>query len=531
MAPSNPLDRAGAAKHEVREETLGEMLLATATATPEATALIEASADRSRRRRWTYTDLVQDVHRVASLLVENFEPGERLAIWSQNCVEWEILEFAAAVAGLVVVPVNPSYGLTELRYVLEQSGAAGVAASADFRGRNLSSAVRELQPELPELRMVQTMTELYECAQTRTPDTRTFPILAPSAPAIIQYTSGTTGFPKGAVLSHRAVVNTGYQLSDRAGVDGGVFVSPMPMFHIGGLVAASLTAVSVGAANIPMAWDPSLALELIESEHGTVMGAVPTMLRALRQHADFPRRDLGSLQLVLSGGAPVAPSIVRMVETDFDARCVVVFGQTESCGSSTATHPDDSREDTAATVGRALPLTEVATVDLETGEFTSAGVPGEVVIRGVGNMIEYFRRPKETAETVRSDGWLRTGDLGVLDERGYLTVTGRLKEMIIRGGQNIYPREIEDLLHRHQGITHVAVIGVPDDYYGEEICAYVCPAGTPTIGADELAAYAGANLAPHKVPRYWRFVDALPVTASGKVQKFRLRELFAEDLV
>jgi fatty-acyl-CoA synthase len=520
----------GNQREPLREQTLGQMLEEATASAPDTTALVEGSPDPARRRRWTYTELLDESRRMATRLLRDFTPGEQVAIWAHNVPEWEIVQFACAFAGLTLVTVNPAYGRAELSYALSRSRSAGVIAVATFRDRDMLAEIDAVRPELPELRVVHEIDTLHAEALTVEPDPAAFPEVKPTDPAIMQYTSGTTGFAKAAVLSHRGLVNNGYLLAERMGANQGcVWLSPMPMFHVGGCEVAALGAIGLGGTHVLMTWDARLALELIETERATVMGAVPTMLLAMREHPDFATRDLASVQTILSGGTPVAPSVVTMVESDFDARFVMIFGQTETSGVICESKPDDTVADKSETVGQPLPHTDVKVADLTTGKPRPCDEVGEIMVRGFGNMIEYFGQPDETAATIEPDGWLHTGDLGTMDDRGYLKVTGRLKDMVIRGGENLFPREIEDALLRHPDVADAAVIGVPDARYGEELCAYVRAAGETTPPTTALAEFLGEHLAHHKVPRHWRFIDALPLTPSGKIQKFVLRDLFAAE--
>ena len=511
----------------VHEFTVGGLLRDVAAATPDATALVEGIHDATARRRWTFASLLEDSERVARALLARFQPGERVAIWAPNIAEWVLLEFGAALAGLVVVTVNPAFKAKELAYVLGQSKASGLFLLPEFRGNPMRASLEEARPDLPELREVVEFGE-WEDFLAGADDSVALPEVTPDDPAQIQYTSGTTGFPKGALLHHRGITNNARFTAQRLEVGpGDVWVNPMPLFHTGGCVLGVLGPLSQRATQVlALMFDPALVLELIETEGAHVLGAVPTMLIALMEHPDFGRRDLSSLRAVVSGGSTVPADLVRRVERTLGVRFGIVFGQTEASPVITQTRLDDTAEDKALTIGQPLPQCEVKVVDPETGEVAPIGALGEVCARGYLVMKGYYDMPEPTAEAIDSDGWLHTGDLGRMDERGYCTIEGRLKDMIIRGGENIYPREIEELLFGHPAVADVAVVGIPDEKWGEVVAAFVRRAGGADVSEDELFGYVREHLAPHKAPRHWVFVDDFPMTPSGKIQKFALRDQF-----
>jgi fatty-acyl-CoA synthase len=435
-----------------------------------------------------------------------------------------VLEYAAALAGLTLVTVNPANRADELRHVLGHSGAAGVFVVDEWRGNPLAATVAELRGELPALRELIRFSEWERFADTG--DAAELPVVAPDQPAQILYTSGTTGRPKGAVLNHRGLTNNARFAAEAVG--GGpadAWVNPMPLFHIAGCGMFALGAATCGAALVQMPqFDPGLNLELIETYGSAVFGGVPTMLLALLAHPDLPRRDLSCVRYAVAGGAPVPADLVRRVEATLGVPFVITFAQTEAHCSITLTRLDDAPEDRAETVGRPLPQTEVKIADTATGEPVAPGAIGEVCARGYLVMDGYLDDPEATAAAIDADGWLHTGDLGAMDERGYCRIEGRVKEMIIRGGENIYPREIELVLFSHPRVADVAVVGVPDEVWGEQVAAIVRPAGDPPPSAEELTDYCRARLAGFKTPRRWAFVDAFPLTGSGKVRKHVLRE-------
>jgi fatty-acyl-CoA synthase len=517
-----PLD----ASEPVVDLTVGGLLRAAAAEAPDRTALVAGVPDPAERRRWTYAELLDESERAARALLAQFSPGERLAVWAPNLPEWVVLEMAAGLAGIVLVTVNPAYRPAELQYVLRQSRAAGIFLVPEFRGNPMAASLEQVRPELDDLREAISFADWGSFLSSGSPSTA-FPDVQPSDPAQIQYTSGTTGFPKGAFLHHRGIVNNARFTKDRFEVrDGDVWLNPMPLFHTGGCVLGVLGAVWARATHIPvLAFDPGLVLELIETEGAAVMGGVPTMLLAMMEHPDFSRRNLKTLRSVLSGGSTVPADLVRRIEGGLGIRFGIVFGQTEASPVITQTRLDDTPEDKAETIGQPQPQQEVKIVSPETGAVVPCGSIGEICSRGYNVMLGYFEMPEASAETVDGEGWLHTGDLGTMDSRGYLRIEGRLKDMVIRGGENLYPREIEELLFTHPAVADVAVLGVPDDRWGEELAAVVRRApGHESVGEVELRAFVRERLAPQKAPRRWAFVDEFPLTASGKVQKFVLRE-------
>jgi len=510
----------------VVDMTVGDLLREAVAAAPDRTALVAGVPDAAGRRRWTYAQLLADAERTARALLGRFERGERVAIWAPNIPQWVIFEMAAGLAGIVLVAVNPAYRPAELTYVLRQSRSSGIFFMREFRGNPMAASVEQARPELEDLREAVSFDEWDDFVATGSTN-RALPVVRPDDPAQIQYTSGTTGFPKGAHLHHRGIVNNARFTAERFEVpDGASWLNPMPLFHTGGCVLAALGALWARATHIPVvAFDPGLVLELIETERVDVMGGVPTMLIAMMEHPDFTTRDLSSLRSVLSGGATVPAELVRRIESTLGVRFGIVYGQTEASPVITQTRLDDTPADKAETIGQPQPQQEVKVVDPVTGAIVPPGAVGEICSRGYNTMLGYFEMPEATAETIDGEGWLHTGDLGTMDERGYLRIEGRLKDMVIRGGENLYPREIEELLFTHPAVADVAVVGVPDDTWGEELAAVVRRApGHAEVTEQELRSFVRERLAPQKAPRLWAFVDELPLTPSGKVQKFVLRE-------
>ena len=514
----------------LREQTIADLLRSAAARFPDLIALVDGQADATRRRTWTYSQLLDAAERVAHGLLERFAPGARVAIWSPNCPEWVILQQGLSLAGLVMVALNPSYRRQELGYALRQSRAAGLFFAESYRGFDMAELVHELRPELPHLEHAWSFGDwddfLASGAERRSVGA-SLPTVSPSDPVQIQYTSGTTGFPKGALLHHRGVVNASALAGKRARItDGSVFVNAMPMYHIGGGSVTELgTMAACGTFVLLPDFDPGLILELIEAYSGTHSLLVPTMLVAVLDHPTRPARDVSSFEVVMSGATTVPASLVNRAKETFGCDVVISFGQTELHGIISQTEADDSADDQENTIGRPMPQVEVCILDIDTGAVARLGEQGEICARGYQTMLEYFDLPDETAATIDSEGWLHMGDLGSMDERGYLRITGRLKDMIIRGGLNIYPREIEDLLFSHPGVAEVAVVGIPDEVWGEVVGAVIRPADPahlPTV--EELRAYCRDDLAAFKTPSVWFVAEAFPLTPSGKIQKFVLIE-------
>jgi fatty-acyl-CoA synthase len=516
----------------VLETTVGGILREAAEAVPDQPALIGGLPDPAERRRWTYGELLEDAERCARALLGRFEPGERVAVWAPNIPEWEVLEFGAALAGMILVTVNPAYKPGELQYVLEQSASATIFLLPEFRGNPMVQSLEAIRGRLPALREAIAFTELEEFLASGSP-TEQLPDVGPGDPVQIQYTSGTTGFPKGALLHHRGLTNNGRMtLGQFDFAPGDVYVNPFPLFHTAGCGLGALGCVSHKLTHVPvLAFEPGLMLDLIEAERAVALAGVPTVLIALTEDPSFDSRDLSSVRAALSGGALVAPNLVKRIEDRLGLRFSIIYGQTESSPVITQGRLDDTFEDRATTVGRPLPQTEVRIADPLTGETVPCGAVGELCTRGYLVMQCYYEMPAATDAAIDADGWLHTGDLASMDDRGYCRIEGRLKDMIIRGGENIFPREIEQRLFTHPAVGDAAVVGIPDDKWGEQVCAFVRAAPGAQPEKAELNAHVRAELAAYKAPRIWVFVDEFPMTPSGKVQKFVLRDRFvAGDL-
>ena len=511
----------------VLETTVGSVLRDAADAAPDRTAVVAWTLAPGQRQTWTYGALLRDAERSAWALLARFEPGEHVAVYAPNSAEWLLLELAAGLAGIVLVTVNPANRARELEYILRQSQSAGLFHVGGFRGNPMSEWVEQVRPRLPGLREVRRFEEWPEFVNVAA-GSGAMPIVRPGDAAQIQYTSGTTGSPKGALLHHRGLTNNARVYAELMALgDGDVYAHAMPFFHTAGCGLSTLGALQRCATHTFLpAFDPGRLLELLEQERATHMMGVPTMLIAMLEHPNLGRHDLSALRVVSSGGASVAPELVHAIESRLGVSFAVVYGQTESSPLITQIRLDDASDDRANTVGRPIPQIEVKIINPGSGDIVPVGNVGELCTRGYHVMRAYFDKPDATAAAIDCDGWLRTGDLATMDARGYCRIVGRLKDMVIRGGENLFPAEIEAALIEHAAVMDAAVIGVPDRIMGEELAAFIrCAESPPTV--DALRAHVRDRLAGPKSPRYWVFLDEFPLTGSGKVQKFILRERWA----
>ena len=505
----------------VLDTTVGGVLRQAAAAVPDRVGLV-AAWPGTPTRRWRYAELLDEAERAAWALLGRFAPGERVAIWAPNIAEWLVLYYGTALAGLTLVTVNPASRPRELAYVLRHSGAAGLFLVEEYRGSPLATLLDEVRPELSALREVVSFAEWGTFLASGSPTER-LPEVAPDAAAQVQYTSGTTGTPKGALLPHRALTNNARFGADRLGAQPGeVWLNANPLFHVAGSGLFNLGAVQRQATQVLCPFDPDLVLQLAEEERAAIVPMPPTMLDLLlARHAAHPR-DLSALRVVAAGGMTVPPALVRRLEATLGVPLLIGYGQTETCGLVLQAAAADAPSDRAETLGRPLPQVELRIVDPRRQTVVPPGQVGEICVRGYTVMRGYLDLPEATAEAIDADGWLHTGDLGAMDARGYCRIAGRLKEMIIRGGENIYPREIEAVLEGHPSVAAAAVVGVPDERYGEQVAACIQVAPDHAADAAALQAFCRARLAPYKVPRRWHFLDELPRTPLGKVQKFAL---------
>jgi fatty-acyl-CoA synthase len=510
------------------DQAIGDALRAAARTAADRVAVVEAAPGGAAPRAMTYGELLAGAERIARALLTRFRPGEHVAVWAGNSLEWVLLEYGASLAGMVLVTVNPAAQAAELEDVLRRSLSAGLFHASGYRGNPMDDIVPGVRPRLDDLREVVALEDWAQFLATADPRVP-LPEVSPSDDAQIQYTSGTTGAPKGVLLHHRGMLDNARLVMDRLGVgQDDVVVWPMPLFHTAGCGTGVLGALSARATLVVLTqFDPALQLAAIEAQHATVSGGVPTMLVAMLGHPDAVRRDLSSLRIVVSGGAPVPVRVAQECERTFDVRFSVVFGTTECSPIVSMTAPHDEPELRTGTLGTALPHTEVMIADPATGRPLPVGTVGELCARGYLVMHGYFGEPEATAAVLDPDGWYHTGDLARMDGAGYLRVEGRIKDVIIRGGENIYPKEIEELLYRHPGVAEVAVVGRPDPLWGETVAAFVRPAPGAAVTGDELHGHCRAHVAAYKTPATWVFVDAFPVTASGKIRKNVLREQLA----
>ena len=521
------------ARHDlpISDITVGDLLRQAAARWPDRTALIEGRAGGSSGRRWTHAELLAECERLACALLTRFQPGERIAIWAPNAPEWVLIEYAAALAGLTLVTVNPGYVARELEFVLRQSNAAGLFLVAEHRGNPMAKTAAEVAGGLPGLREICDIED--EAALFRTTgDTPPLPAVQPADPAQIQYTSGTTGFPKGVVLSHRALANNAIHYYGVVGLsEGAVTLAMTPLFHTTGCSMAVLGAIHLGSPLVLLRiFDPDDALYLIETERVEMFLGVPTMLVAMCAAQKARPRDVSSVQAIAVGGSMVAPELVREVTELFGARFHTAYGQTECSPLITMTRPGDAFEDVCTTIGQAMPCTDLGIFETAGDKALPCGEVGEIRVRSYALMSGYNDDPEATAKAIDAEGWLHTGDLGTMDDRGFVTITGRLKEMIIRGGENLFPAEIENVLLEHPDVAEAAVVGVPCPLMGEAVAAFVRLAPGASLDRQALKAHCRTRMAAQKTPAHWLAVEAWPMTGSGKIQKFALREIWEREL-
>lgn len=500
----------------IHDITIGDLLRQAASQTPDAVALTDGAASGSRR--WTYAELLAEAESIAGGLLINRRPGDRMVVYSASCPEYVITEFALALAGLVMVTANPASTESELSYVIEASSASAVIVGHGFKGADITTTARKAAgPDCPVI----PWTWL-----SKVDSSSPLPRISPTDAAHIQFTSGTTGRPKPAVLRHRGVVNVTRFYALRSEIKGpGGWLNPFPMFHTAGCVTGTLVPVWLGLNHIVVGdFDPTVMLRLLEEERVVGGMLVPTMAHRVLSVPDFAKYDLSSLQHMGIGGAPVAPEQIRQLEDAFGCRFANTFGQTEASPIITSTFGDDSPEVKALSVGRPLPQQDLKIAD-EGGQPVPIGEVGEICIRGYQVMIGYDGMPDETGEAIDADGFLHTGDLGHLDEHGNLYIDGRKKDMLIRGGENIYPVEIELRLVDHPGVASAVVIGRPDAEWGEVVEAVIVPADPANPpSAEELKAWCRETLHGFKVPTEWYLTTELPTLPSGKIPKHRVVE-------
>lgn len=538
--------------------TIGAMLDHIAATYPQHDALIV----RHQGIRWTYSELLQHVNACAqALLAIGVQPGDRVGIWSHNCYQWTLIQFATAKIGAILVNVNPSYRAHELEYALNQSETRFLFTADHFKDTSYRAMLYELAPELqhnapgalravrlPHLKGIVNFADDTFSGMWRWADfMRLADQVTPAAvadvqatlsmddPINIQYTSGTTGFPKGATLSHHNILNNGYFVAESMGFTSqDRLVIPVPLYHCFGMVMGNLGCLTHGAAMIYPAegFDAKAVLEAVHQERATAVFGVPTMFVAELEHPEFAHYDLTSLRTGIMAGSVCPAEIMRQVTQRMHLTEIqIAYGMTETSPVSTQTSAQDPLELRVTTVGRTQPHQETKIIDPTSGQLVARGEVGELCTRGYSVMLGYWNNDEATAECIDAYGWMHSGDLATMDEEGYVRIVGRIKDMVIRGGENIYPREIEEFLYTHPAVSEVQVTGVPDKKYGEELVAWVkLHRGMQDVTAEDLKAFCQGKITHFKIPRYFKFVQDFPMTVTGKAQKFKMREISMQEL-
>lgn len=523
---------AGPTDTPILEETIGANFERTVAAYPDTLALV----DRGQGLRYTYAELNAEVDLIArGLLARGIEKGDRVGIWSPNCAQWIVTQLATAKIGAILVNVNPAYRVHELAYALNQSGMRMLISATSFKTSDYAAMIEEVRPQVPSLSDVVYLDsadwdELRAGSAAVGADALAarHATLSNTDPINIQYTSGTTGFPKGATLSHRNILNNGYFTTEGISLQAGERLCvPVPFYHCFGMVMGVLGCMSHGAAVVipSPGFDPAATLDAIEAEQCAGVYGVPTMFIAMQNHPSFIGRDLSSLRTGIMAGSVCPVEVMKHCVADMHmAEVAIAYGMTETSPVSCQTLIDDDLDRRTATIGRAHPHIEVKVVNPETGETVERGEPGEFCTRGYSVMLGYWNNDEKTREAIDSEGWMHTGDLAVMRADGYCAIVGRIKDMVIRGGENVYPREIEEFLYTHPDIEDAQVIGVPDARYGEEICAWLRmrPGATP-LDVSAIREFTADRLAHFKIPRYVHIVDEFPMTITGKVRKVDMR--------
>jgi fatty-acyl-CoA synthase len=546
----------GAKTPPLLNQTIGQALDAAAVRWGEQEALVSAH----QGVRWTWAELKARAEAFATgLLALRLKPGDRVGIWSPNKAEWALTQFAAAKAGLILVTINPAYRLSEVEYTINKVGVKALIAAESFKTSAYAEMIETLAPELatcPSGALVAarlpTLTAAIKIGGGPRPGWLDFEAVArlatdetraalarmeterhPDEPINIQFTSGTTGLPKGATLSHRNILNNGYLAGGTIGLTAGDRLCiPVPLYHCFGMVLGNLGCLTHGAVMVYPSdgFEPEAVLRTVEAERCTGLFGVPTMFIAELAHPDFDRFDLTSLRTGAMGGSPCPVEVMKTVIGKMHmADVTIAYGMTETSPVSFQTSPGDPLDRRVSTVGRVHPHLECKVVDLD-GETTPRGVAGELCTRGYSVMLGYWDDAAKTAEAIDPEGWMHTGDLATIDEAGYGNIVGRIKDLVIRGGENVYPREVEEYLYRHPKVEDVTVVGLPDPRFGEELCAWIRLKPGESATEDEITAFCRGQIAHYKIPRYVRFVDDFPMTVTGKVQKFVIRERMIEEL-
>ena len=518
-------------------ETIGENFRRTAERFAEREALVVPH----QGYRATYQQLWEQTGLVArGLLARGVRKGDRVGIWSPNRHEWALVQYATARIGAILVNINPAYRAHELEHVLKQSGASLLVIAKAFRQADYVAMVREVAQRCPQHRETIVLEEdwqaLLDDGRRHGPaalDERER-TLDPDEPINIQYTSGTTGFPKGAMLSHHNILNNGFFVGEALRyTEHDRICIPVPLYHCFGMVMGNLAATSHGACMVYPAesFDPAAVLQTIQRERCTSLYGVPTMFIAELDHPDFPKTDFASLRTGIMAGSPCPVEVMKRVQSDMHLPEVTIcYGMTETSPVSTQSAVDDPLAKRVATVGRVHPHVEVKVVDPTSGRVVPRGTAGELCTRGYSVMLGYWEDAPSTRQAIDAGRWMHTGDLATMDEEGYVNIVGRIKDMVLRGGENVYPREVEEFLYTRPEVADVQVIGVPDLKYGEELMAWVKLRPGASVTGDELRAFCKGKIATYKIPRYWKFVDAFPMTVTGKVQKYKMREQAIAEL-
>ena len=522
-------------------ETIGANLRRIAAAHGDREALVDVPSGR----RWTYAEFDADTDTLArGLIAAGMKAGDRVGIWAPNCPEWVLLQYATAKAGVILVNINPAYRSHELGYVLRQSGVRLLVSAESFKSSNYRAMIEGVSADLPDLQRVIYLgsvdwDELFvvgamPVAGGEDQLAEREAVLGFDDAINIQYTSGTTGFPKGATLSHHNILNNGFFIGEGCRyTEADRVCIPVPFYHCFGMVLGNLACTTHGSAIVipSPGFDPAASLRAVVDERCTSLYGVPTMFIAELALPDFASYDLSTLRTGIMAGSPCPVEVMKRVVSEMHMTEVTIcYGMTETSPVSAQTTADDDMERRVSTVGRVHPHVEVKIVDPETGLAVPRGVTGEMCTRGYSVMLGYWDDPEQTADVIDQARWMHTGDLAVMDEAGYLNIVGRIKDMIIRGGENVYPREIEEFLYGHPAIEDVQVIGVPDLRYGEEICAWVKLRPGEALTEDELREYCQGQIAHFKIPRYLRYTSEFPMTVTGKIQKFKMRETSITEL-
>ena len=532
----------GASGSALLGETIGANLRRIAAAHPRAEVLVDAPTGR----RWTYAAFDAETDTLArGLITAGLRAGDRVGIWAPNCAEWVLLQYATAKAGVILVNINPAYRSHELRFALRQSSVRVLVSAQRFKTSDYRAMVGEVGPDLPDLEdVIYLGTPQWDAlllagrsgadAAGSDPLAAREAILSFDDPINIQYTSGTTGFPKGATLSHHNILNNAFFIGEGCRYTPADRVCiPVPFYHCFGMVLGNLACTTHGSAIVIPApgFDPAETLRTVQAERCTSLYGVPTMFIAELALAEFGSYDLSTLRTGIMAGSPCPVEVMKRVVSEMHMTEVTIcYGMTETSPVSTQTTADDDMDRRVSTVGRVHPHVEVKIIDPETGRVLPRNTPGELCTRGYSVMLGYWDEPAKTAEAIDAARWMHTGDLAVMDEADYLNIVGRIKDMVIRGGENIYPREVEEFLYAHPAIEDVQVIGVPDLKYGEELCAWIRLRPGQELDADQVREYCQGTIAHYKIPRYIRFTTDFPMTVTGKVQKFKMRETSITEL-